>query len=464
MGRTVALVVAAGSGSRAGGERAQAISAGSPARPLLAHAVDHLAPSRHRRRPGGDRRRARKPPIARRSATAPSPPRSSAARRGGSRCATGSRRLRGAAERVLIHDAARPFLPAAVIDRLLDALDDARRRGPGPARRRHAGARRDGSASRSTRDGAGPGADAAGLPLRRHPRAPMRPGRGGEPTDDAQVARAAGLDVALVEGDPALEKLTYEADFARAEARCRADAAHRLRLRRPRLRAPARSCGSAASRSRTTAASRAIATPTSSLHALTDAILGALGAGDIGDHFPPSDPQWRGAASSLFLEHARDLVERRGGRIDHVDVTIICEAPQDRPASGRDARADRRPVAAAARRGLASRRRRPSGSASPAAAKASPPRRSPRVRLPEDRMSETRDYRPARPSWSTRPRAGDRGESRRRAPGRGGGELHRRAGRGGADRDRRQLGRVRGGLRHLFERGQDASCSTSART
>ena len=67
------------------------------------------------------------------------------------------------------------------------------------------------------------------------------------------------------------------------------------------------------------------------LHALTDAILGALGAGDIGDHFPPSDPLWRGAASSLFLEHARNLVEQAGGQIAHIDVTIICESPRIGP-------------------------------------------------------------------------------------------------------------------------------------
>jgi 2-C-methyl-D-erythritol 4-phosphate cytidylyltransferase/2-C-methyl-D-erythritol 2,4-cyclodiphosphate synthase len=67
------------------------------------------------------------------------------------------------------------------------------------------------------------------------------------------------------------------------------------------------------------------------LHALTDALLGAIGAGDIGDHFPPSDPRWRGAASSLFVEHARVLIEARGGRIDHVDVTLICEAPRLAP-------------------------------------------------------------------------------------------------------------------------------------
>jgi 2-C-methyl-D-erythritol 4-phosphate cytidylyltransferase/2-C-methyl-D-erythritol 2,4-cyclodiphosphate synthase len=64
------------------------------------------------------------------------------------------------------------------------------------------------------------------------------------------------------------------------------------------------------------------------LHAITDALLGAAGEGDIGVHFPPSDPQWRGAPSSLFIEHARGLIERRGGRIDHVDATLICEAPR----------------------------------------------------------------------------------------------------------------------------------------
>jgi 2-C-methyl-D-erythritol 4-phosphate cytidylyltransferase/2-C-methyl-D-erythritol 2,4-cyclodiphosphate synthase len=67
------------------------------------------------------------------------------------------------------------------------------------------------------------------------------------------------------------------------------------------------------------------------LHALTDAILGAIGEGDIGDHFPPTDPQWRGAASSVFLEHAAELVRHRGGRIVNVDVTLICERPKIKP-------------------------------------------------------------------------------------------------------------------------------------
>ena len=75
------------------------------------------------------------------------------------------------------------------------------------------------------------------------------------------------------------------------------------------------------------------------LHALTDAILGALGAGDIGQHFPPSDPKWRDAASGLFVEHAVGLVAARGGRVVHADITLICERPKVGP--HRAAMADR---------------------------------------------------------------------------------------------------------------------------
>jgi 2-C-methyl-D-erythritol 4-phosphate cytidylyltransferase/2-C-methyl-D-erythritol 2,4-cyclodiphosphate synthase len=67
------------------------------------------------------------------------------------------------------------------------------------------------------------------------------------------------------------------------------------------------------------------------LHALVDALLGAIGAGDIGDHFPPSDERWRGAASSAFVVHAARLVAERGGRITNVDVTLICEQPKIKP-------------------------------------------------------------------------------------------------------------------------------------
>ena len=67
------------------------------------------------------------------------------------------------------------------------------------------------------------------------------------------------------------------------------------------------------------------------LHALTDALLATCGAGDIGDHFPPSDPQWKGAASSLFLAHAAGLVTERRGRIVNLDITIVCEEPRVGP-------------------------------------------------------------------------------------------------------------------------------------
>ena len=66
-------------------------------------------------------------------------------------------------------------------------------------------------------------------------------------------------------------------------------------------------------------------------HAITDAIFGALAEGDIGSHFPPSDPQWKGAASAIFLEHAVERVKARGGVIAHVDATVICEAPKIGP-------------------------------------------------------------------------------------------------------------------------------------
>jgi 2-C-methyl-D-erythritol 4-phosphate cytidylyltransferase/2-C-methyl-D-erythritol 2,4-cyclodiphosphate synthase len=67
------------------------------------------------------------------------------------------------------------------------------------------------------------------------------------------------------------------------------------------------------------------------LHAATDAILGAIGAGDIGQHFPPTDPQWRGAPSDRFIQHAHDLLRARGGALVHLDITIICERPKVSP-------------------------------------------------------------------------------------------------------------------------------------
>ncbi len=322
MARTIALLVAAGSGSRTGG--------GTPkqyrrigGKAVLAHALDHLdhpAIDGVQVVIGAGQEEAYRDAIGDRALPSPivgGPSRHQSVRNGLDAL--------GDAERVLIHDAARPFLPAAVIDRLLDALAES--------------------------DGAVPAlpvtdtlARRSGEPVPREDlvrvqtpqafrveaiRSAHAAWTGGEATDDAQVARAAGLRVAIVEGDPALEKLTYEADFARIEA---------ARLG-PRIGfgfdVHAFAAGEAVWLGGVRIPhDRGLAGHSDAdvvLHALTDAILGALGAGDIGDHFPPSDPRWRGTASSLFLDHARRLVEQAGGRIEHVDVTIVCEAPRIGP-------------------------------------------------------------------------------------------------------------------------------------
>ena len=321
MGKTVALVVAAGSGDRAGGDvpKQFRIVAG---RPLLAHAVDHLVHPRIdsiRVVIGEGQEAAYCAAIGERAL--PDPVVGGATRRQSVR--SGLEALDGA-ERVLIHDAARPFLPASMIDRLLDALE--------------------------ANDGAVPGLPVVDSLIRGGETVPRgdlvrvqtpqafrfeairrahAAWTGGEAGDDAEIARAAGLSVAIVEGDPALEKLTYEADFLRVEA------ARLVSRTGMGFDVHAFAAGEelwlAGVRIPHDKGLRGHSDADVVLHALTDAILGALAAGDIGDHFPATDPQWRGAPSSLFLKAARDLVERAGGRIDHVDVTIVCEAPRIGP-------------------------------------------------------------------------------------------------------------------------------------
>ncbi len=152
-------------------------------------------------------------------------------------------------------------------------------------------------------------------------------------TDDAALAEWSGLTVATFEGDAANMKLTTPEDFAREEARMGAmlgdirtgtgydvhaltDGDHlmlcgvRVPFNRGFL---AHSDGDVG------------------LHALVDAILGALADGDIGSHFPPSDAKWKGASSDQFLKHAFSLVTQRGGRVGHLEVTMICEAPKIGP-------------------------------------------------------------------------------------------------------------------------------------
>jgi len=243
---------------------------------------------------------------------------------------------RGNPERVLIHDAARPFLNAAVIDRLLAALDT--NEGAVPALPVADTLARNDSALGDTalgevvpRDGLHriqtPQAFRFNAVLAAH-----RGWAGEEPTDDAQMVRKAGGSVALVEGDMMLEKITYPADFAAAEARhaggMRVRSAtgfdvHRLvegeQLWLGGVLIPHDKGLSGHSDADV------------ALHAITDALLGTIAEGDIGTHFPPTDPQWRGADSAQFLEHAASLVTTRGGIIDFIDLTLICEAPKIGP-------------------------------------------------------------------------------------------------------------------------------------
>lgn len=239
----------------------------------------------------------------------------------------------GGADYVLIHDAARPFVPAAVVDRLITALEEQEGAVPalpvadtlvrgGGARMGDAVARADVFRVQT------PQAFHFGTICRAHRDCPMD----AMITDDAGLLRALGVGVALVEGDAMLEKLTYAADFDRAEATIGARRlprtgtgydVHRLVKGKPLWL-----CGvEIAHESGLSGHSDADV----AIHALVDALLGALAEGDIGSHFPPSDPQWKGAASARFLDYARERVAARGGEIAHVDITIICEAPKIGP-------------------------------------------------------------------------------------------------------------------------------------
>ena len=237
-----------------------------------------------------------------------------------------------ACERVLIHDAARPFVDAPLIDRMLAALDGA----PGaiPALP-IADTVKQGEAGLVAAT-----VDRSKLFRAQTPQAfryaeitaAHRAAAGRELTDDAAVAEAAGLAVALVAGREENFKVTGEADLLRAQ----------------RLLSPAVDlrCGNGFDVHRFCTGDHVmlcgIAVPHDrgleghsdsdvGLHALTDALLGAVGAGDIGQHFPPNDPRWRGADSSRFAAHAASLVAERGGRILSVDVTLICERPRIGP-------------------------------------------------------------------------------------------------------------------------------------
>jgi len=155
---------------------------------------------------------------------------------------------------------------------------------------------------------------------------------GDAPTDETMVMRAAGMRVAAVAGDPSLEKLTTPADWAQAEDLLAARLVPRTGLgfdvHAFAGDGPVILGGVAVPHSRGLAGHSDADVV---LHAITDALLGAAGLGDIGAHFPPSDPQWKGAASEIFLIHAAELVRAGGAVVDHVDCTIIAEEPKIGP-------------------------------------------------------------------------------------------------------------------------------------
>jgi 2-C-methyl-D-erythritol 4-phosphate cytidylyltransferase/2-C-methyl-D-erythritol 2,4-cyclodiphosphate synthase len=155
-------------------------------------------------------------------------------------------------------------------------------------------------------------------------------------TDDAAVAENAGLEVALVMGHEDNIKVTTEQDFARAEQimRQRSGGGGEIRVgtgfdvHRFEPGDFVTICGIKVPHS---AALKGHSDADVGLHAITDALFGAVGGGDIGDHFPPTDPQWRSADSAIFLAAAVEDIRRKGGDIANIDVTIICERPKIGP-------------------------------------------------------------------------------------------------------------------------------------
>ncbi|WP_055049119.1 bifunctional 2-C-methyl-D-erythritol 4-phosphate cytidylyltransferase/2-C-methyl-D-erythritol 2,4-cyclodiphosphate synthase [Devosia sp. A16] len=153
-------------------------------------------------------------------------------------------------------------------------------------------------------------------------------------TDDAAIAEWAGLTVALTPGSTHNLKITHPEDFARAERLLGKETVMETRIGTGFDVHPFDAGSSVWLGGVQIPHSHKLKGHSDAdvaLHALTDAIYGALGEGDIGKHFPPSDPQWKGAASSIFLRHAAGLVNERRGRIVNLDITIVCEAPRIGP-------------------------------------------------------------------------------------------------------------------------------------
>lgn len=234
--------------------------------------------------------------------------------------------------KVLIHDGARPVVPAATIGRVLAALDS--HSAVIPALPVNDTLKRGSNGIVSTT------VDRADLWRAQTPQgfrfdailAAHHAATDGNHTDDAAVAEAAGLPVFLVAGAEENIKITTEDDLARVgrwlAAADEARVGSGFDVHRFGPGDGVRLAGVAIAHDQSLIGHSDADVV---LHAVTDAILGALGAGDIGEHFPPADPAWRDVDSRQFLLHAVELMAARGGRISHIDVTIICERPKISP-------------------------------------------------------------------------------------------------------------------------------------
>ncbi|KQI69622.1 2-C-methyl-D-erythritol 2,4-cyclodiphosphate synthase [Loktanella sp. 3ANDIMAR09] len=234
------------------------------------------------------------------------------------------------ADRVLIHDAARPLVRAALIDRVCTALDS--QVGAAPAIAVTDALWRGDAIVTGLQDRTGlhraqtpQGFDRAAI-LAAHRAGPS------DAADDVAVALAAGLDVAIVAGDEDNIKITHADDFARAaqllEMRMDVRLGNGYDVHRFGPGDHVMLCGVKLPFDR---GLQGHSDADVGMHAVTDAIYGALGQGDIGVHFPPTDPQWKGAESHIFLRHAAQMARDMGFAISNVDCTLVCEFPKVGP-------------------------------------------------------------------------------------------------------------------------------------
>ncbi|MBB3929687.1 2-C-methyl-D-erythritol 4-phosphate cytidylyltransferase/2-C-methyl-D-erythritol 2,4-cyclodiphosphate synthase [Kaistia hirudinis] len=239
-------------------------------------------------------------------------------------------------DRVLIHDAVRPFASHGLIDRVIDALDEAEAAlAASPVTDTLKRGAEDIVADTVPREGLFAAETPQGFRFAAILDAHRRAAEAGIPvTDDASIAEWAGIAVRLVPGERGNAKLTTPEDIAMAEERLNPSLPRETRVGtgydvHPFTDGDAVWLGGIRIPYGKRLAGHSDADV--ALHALTDAVLGAIAEGDIGTHFPPSDPQWRGASSDRFLAHAVKLLRARGGRILNLDLAIVAEGPKVGP-------------------------------------------------------------------------------------------------------------------------------------